>query len=529
MHSMMKSADSAVAGEKPNPRMPSSVGSMDRGTFEPQLSGAVDVFPIVKAVGTITQEITPRTGETSTPTEVSVSVSVPVSVPVPVPAQHNETEETRLTERLVIAVKRLDYLAVCGLLNEASMHGLRLDLGGLAEHGGSSLIQLAVEALRELDPHKAPDQMHSTNPTIPCGAIVMELSQHMSFNQLNNENHRRECVVHQLLGLGHARMAHHILEMKRLRQNRKLGHAHVWQQTSTAGVVVEIFGKDNDRPDYTKYHSIGAIRQAWIVPEMPWAFARGEDFKVDPNFQPIPLHHGSTWFREFTGRTQRVTASPTVKTADTAANKKRRNRKKRQQQQQQQQNPSTSGPAPSTEAPVAEPALVQDQVQDQVQDAEPASLGVEDELKEQIRSLKEALAAQEAESLRLVASKQEIIDSLSKQLDESMRLVTSLREEISKADKAVEDAGCDTPIAAAATASPLKRASSSTDDEAIEAPTASPLKRKEIVHDQTESVIGGLSWQQHQPGAQELQRLQVIARMYANDSYDGSVDIEWCD
>lgn len=152
MHSMVKSADSAVAGEKPNPRMPSSVGSMDSGTFEPQLSGAVDVFPIVKAVGTITQEITPRTGETSTPTEVSVSV--PVSVPVPVPAQHNETEETRLTERLVIAVKRLDYLAVCGLLNEASMHGLRLDLGGLAEHGGSSLIQLAVEALRELDPHK---------------------------------------------------------------------------------------------------------------------------------------------------------------------------------------------------------------------------------------------------------------------------------------------------------------------------------------------------------------------------------------
>lgn len=310
MHSMVKSADSAVAGEKPNPPMPSSVGSMDRGTFEPQLSGAVDVFPIVKAVGTITQEITPRTGETSTPTEVSVSVSV--SVPVPVPAQHNETEETRLTERLVIAVKRLDYLAVCGLLNEASMHGLRLDLGGLAEHGGSSLIQLAVEALRELDPHKAPDQMQSTNPTIPCGAIVMELSQHMSFNQLNNENHRRECVVHQLLGLGHARMAHHILEMKRLRQDRKLGHAHVWQQTSTTGVVVETFGKDNDRPDYTKYHSIGAIRQAWIVPEMPWAFARGEDFKVDPNFQPIPLHHGSTWFREFTGRTQRVTASPTT-------------------------------------------------------------------------------------------------------------------------------------------------------------------------------------------------------------------------
>ena len=152
MHSVVKSADSAVAGEKPNPRMPSSVGSMDRGnqpqTLETQLSGAVDVFPIVKAVGTITQEITPRTGETSTPTEVSVSVPVSVS------AQHNETEETRLTERLVIAVKRLDYLAVCGLLNEASMHGLRLDLGGLAEHGGSSLIQLAVEALRELDPHK---------------------------------------------------------------------------------------------------------------------------------------------------------------------------------------------------------------------------------------------------------------------------------------------------------------------------------------------------------------------------------------
>ena len=95
MHSVVKSADSAVAGEKPNPPMTSSVGSMDKGnepqTFEPQLSGAVDVFPNVKAVGTITQEITPRTGETSTPTEVSVSV------PVPVPAQHNETEETRLT------------------------------------------------------------------------------------------------------------------------------------------------------------------------------------------------------------------------------------------------------------------------------------------------------------------------------------------------------------------------------------------------------------------------------------------------
>jgi len=312
IHSGGKSADSAVAGEKPNPRVPSSVGSMDEGnqpqTFETQLSGAVDVFPIVKAVGTITQEITPRTGETSTPTEVSVSVSVP--------AEDNETEETRLTERLVIAVKRLDYLAVCGLLNEASMHGLRLDLGGLAEHGGSSLIQLAVEALRELDPHsdphKAPNQMQSTNPTIPCGAIVMELSQHMSFNQLNNENRRRECVVHQLLGLGHVRMAHHILEMKRVRQDRERGHAHVWQQASTAGVVVEIFGKDIDRPDYTKYHSIGAIRQAWIMPEMPWAFARGEDFKVDPNFQPIPLHHGSMWFREFTGRTQRVTVSPTT-------------------------------------------------------------------------------------------------------------------------------------------------------------------------------------------------------------------------
>ena len=308
IHSGGKSADSAVAGEKPNPRVPSSVGSMDEGnqpqTLETQLSGAVDVFPIVEAVGTITQEITPRTGETSTPTKVSV------------PAQHNETEETRLTERLVIAVKRLDYLGVCGLLNEASMHGLRLDLGGLAEHGGSSLIQLAVEALRELDPHsdphKAPNQMQSTNPTIPCGAIVMELSQHMSFNQLNNENRRRECVVHQLLGLGHVRMAHHILEMKRLRQDRERGHAHVWQQASTAGVVVEIFGKDIDRPDYTKYHSIGAIRQAWIMPEMPWAFARGEDFKVDPNFQPIPLHHGSMWFREFTGRTQRVTVSPTT-------------------------------------------------------------------------------------------------------------------------------------------------------------------------------------------------------------------------
>ena len=208
-----------------------------------------------------------------------------------------------------------------------------------------------------------------------------------------------------------------------------------------------------------------------------------------------------------------------VKTTATTANKKRRNKKKRQQQQQQQ-NPSTSGPAPSTKATVAEPA--------QVQDAEPASLGVEAELKEQIRSLKEALAAREAESLRLVASKQEIIDSLSKQLDESMRLVTSLREEINKPNKAVEDAGCDTPVAAAPTASPLKRASSSTDNEAIEAATTSPLKREEIVHDRTESVIGGPKWQQHQPGAQELQRLQVLARKYANDSYDGSVDIDRC-
>ena len=208
-----------------------------------------------------------------------------------------------------------------------------------------------------------------------------------------------------------------------------------------------------------------------------------------------------------------------VKTTATTANKKRRNKKKRQQQQQQQ-NPSTSGPAPSTKATVAEPA--------QVQDAEPASLGVEVELKEQIRSLKEALAAREAETLRLVASKQEIIDSLSKQLDESMRLVTSLREEINKPNKAVENAGCDTPVAAAPTASPLKRASSSTDNEAIEAATTSPLKREEIVHDRTESVIGGPKWQQHQPGAQELQRLQVIARKYANDSYDGSVDIDRC-
>jgi len=222
-----------------------------------------------------------------------------------------------------------------------------------------------------------------------------------------------------------------------------------------------------------------------------------------------------------TATTAEVTVA--VETTATAANEKRRNKKKRQQQQQQQQqqNPSTSGPAPSTEAPVAKPT----QVQDQVQDAEPASLGVEAELKEQIRSLKEALAAREAESLRLVASKQEIIDSLSKQLDESMRLATSMREEI---NKAVEDAGCDTPVAAAPTASPLKRASSSTDDEAIEAATASPLKREEIVPDRTEPVIGGPSWQQHQPGAQELQRLQTIARMYANDSHDGSVDIQRC-
>jgi len=212
-----------------------------------------------------------------------------------------------------------------------------------------------------------------------------------------------------------------------------------------------------------------------------------------------------------------TTAEVEVKTTATAANKKRRNQKKRQQQQP---NPSTSGPVPSTEAPVAKPA--------QVQDAEPASLGVEAELKEQIRSLKEALAAREAETLRLVASKQEVIDSLSKQLDESMRLVTSLREEINKPNKAVEDAGCDTPVAAAPTASPLKRASSSTDDEAIEAATTSPLKREEIVHDRTESVIGGPKWQQHQPGAQELQRLQVLARKYANDSYDGSVDIDRC-
>ena len=212
-----------------------------------------------------------------------------------------------------------------------------------------------------------------------------------------------------------------------------------------------------------------------------------------------------------------TTAEVEVKTTATAANKKRRNQKKRQQQQP---NPSTSGPVPSTEAPVAKPA--------QVQDAEPASLGVEAELKEQIRSLKEALAAREAETLRLVASKQEIIDSLSKQLDESMRLVTSLREEINKPNKAVENAGCDTPVAAAPTASPLKRASSSTDDEAIEAATTSPLKREEIVHDRTESVIGGPKWQQHQPGAQELQRLQVLARKYANDSYDGSVDIDRC-
>ena len=138
-----------------------------------------------------------------------------------------------------------------------------------------------------------------------------------------------------------------------------------------------------------------------------------------------------------------------VETTATAANKKRRNKKKRQLQQQQlqkQQNPSAS-PVLSTEAPVAEPA--------QVQDAEPASLSVEAELKEQIRSLREALAAREEE-----------IDSLSKQLDSALSLAASLRAEINSPDNngAIEDAGCGTPVAAA-TVSPLKRASSPPDSD----------------------------------------------------------------
>ena len=149
-----------------------------------------------------------------------------------------------------------------------------------------------------------------------------------------------------------------------------------------------------------------------------------------------------------TATTAEVTVA--VETTATAANEKRRNKKKRQQQQQQ--NPSTSGPAPSTEAPVAKPA----EVQDQVQDAEPASLGVEAELKEQIRSLREALAARE-----------EKIDSLSKQLDSAMSLAASLQAEINSPDdnEAFEDAGCGTPVAAAATVSPLKRASSPPDSD----------------------------------------------------------------
>ena len=147
-----------------------------------------------------------------------------------------------------------------------------------------------------------------------------------------------------------------------------------------------------------------------------------------------------------------------VKTTATTANKKRRNKKKRQQQQQQQ-NPSTSGPAPSTKATVAEPAQVQ--VQEQVQNAELASLGVEAELREEIRSLREALAARE-----------EKIDTLSKQLDSTLSWVASMQEKISKNSpnnsKAIEDASCGTPTVPAATASPLKMArqqSTETDEE----------------------------------------------------------------
>ncbi len=157
-----------------------------------------------------------------------------------------------------------------------------------------------------------------------------------------------------------------------------------------------------------------------------------------------------------TATTSEVAVAVVVETTATAANKKRRNKKKRQLQQQQlqkQQNPSAS-PVLSTEAPVAEPAS------SQVQDAEPASLGVEAELKEQIRSLREALAAREEE-----------IDSLSKQLDSALSLAASLRAEINSPDNngAIEDAGCGTPVAAA-TVSPLKRASSppDNDNESIE-------------------------------------------------------------
>ena len=139
-----------------------------------------------------------------------------------------------------------------------------------------------------------------------------------------------------------------------------------------------------------------------------------------------------------------------VETTATAANKKRRNKKRQLQQRQlqKQQNPSAT-PVLSTEAPVAEPAS------SQVQDAEPASSSVEAELKEQIRSLREALAAREEE-----------IDSLSKQLDSALSLAASLRAEINSPDNngAIEDAGCGTPVAAA-TVSPLKRASSPPDND----------------------------------------------------------------
>ena len=152
--------------------------------------------------------------------------------------------------------------------------------------------------------------------------------------------------------------------------------------------------------------------------------------------------------------TAEVKVEVEVKTTATAANKKRRNKKKRQQQQQI---PSTSGPGLSTEVPVAEPAQVQEQVQVQVQvqeqvqvqDAEPASLGVEAELREEIRLLKEQIDARE-----------EKIDSLSKQLDSALSLVASMQEKINSRNnsKAIEDASCGTPTVPAATASPLKMA-----------------------------------------------------------------------
>jgi len=156
--------------------------------------------------------------------------------------------------------------------------------------------------------------------------------------------------------------------------------------------------------------------------------------------------------------TTEVEVEVEVKTTATAPNKKRRNKKKRQQQQQQP-SPSTSGPVPSTVVPVAEPAQVQ--VQEQVQNAELASLGVEAELREEIRSLREALAARE-----------EKIDTLSKQLDSTLSWVASMQEKISKNSpnnsKAIEDASCGTPTVPAATASPLKMArqqSTETDEE----------------------------------------------------------------